>query len=213
MDILNKLPGIFTTWIKLPQKPSHFPFSLKCQRENTRAGCSAFRCFRALSVFFAAGPPLCNHCLGPADRGFLLDGMPALGLVPLTLKLRCLLRPCITAPGLTQLPALPQQLHSWEVSEFPRRWSTSNICSSLSHFGKPSVLFCYPGFQEWVWGLRIRREGSYHCLSNLGAMCPSCPIWTKSSYCIFEIGWPCWSQTEIDMKGLKGISMLKAHAN
>jgi hypothetical protein len=50
-------------------------------------------------------------------------------------------RQSIIAPGSTHMPALLLSLHSWEVSAFPGRWST-NICSSLSNFRRPWVLFC-----------------------------------------------------------------------
>lgn len=85
-------------------------------------------------------------------------------------------RQYIRAPGFAQLPALLLELHSWEVSEFPGRWSLSSICSSLVAFRRPRALFCSSGFQEWVWGMRIPNQGNYHYMSKMGAIRPSSHI-------------------------------------
>lgn len=82
-------------------------------------------------------------------------------------------RQCIRAPGFAPLPASLLQLHSWEVSEFPGRWSMGSACSGLSGCWRPGVLFCYSGFQAWVWGMRIPSQGSYRYRSKMGAIPPS----------------------------------------
>lgn len=82
-------------------------------------------------------------------------------------------RQYIRAPGFAPLPASLLQLHSWEVSEFPGRWSMGSACSSRSGCWRPGVLFCYSGFQAWVWGMRIPSQGSYHYRSKMGAIPPS----------------------------------------
>lgn len=151
-------------------KPSHFPlyFSLKCQSGNNSQACSAFRHFSLLhSVVLLSRPPVSDHCLVLADKGFLLEAVPALGLWLWHWSTVVGKRQYIVAPRSTQRPALPPSLHSWEVSGFPGRWSMSDICSSLTNFRRPPVLFCCSGFQGWVRGMRIPSRGNYHYTSKL----------------------------------------------
>lgn len=115
-------------------KPSHFPPSslIKMPEWKAVAGLLCVQTFQRVALLSSSRP---GH----------------LSVLCLLIRVLCLLlvsrrwhwgtvvckRQYITAPGFTQLPARPLELHSWEVSEFPRRRSMSNICSSLSNFRRP----------------------------------------------------------------------------
>ena len=80
-------------------KPSHHPLylSLKCQDEKWPQACPAFgQAFQLpphptpLHFWPLLGATCCDQCLVLADGGFLLESVPALGLVALTLKHCCL---------------------------------------------------------------------------------------------------------------------------
>lgn len=116
-------------------------------RMNRIPGMLCLQTFRRAALLsLVVGPPPCDPCFVLLmEVVFWMLCLP-LVLWPWHWSTVVCKGQYISAPGFTQPPALLLSLHSWEVSEFPWRWSMRSIRSSraLSEGQGPVLLFGYP---------------------------------------------------------------------
>lgn len=136
---------------------------------NTCGRCSAFRRLSGLCCYPLVRALLSVISFVRPDRGFLLDAAPALGLVALTLKHRCLQKTVYYASKVhsaARFAAVTSFLESfwvsWEMKQEPRLLQPNSLRKA-----------CYSGLQERMWGMRIPSKGHFHYMLKFGALRPS----------------------------------------